>query len=262
MNFASMVLAVCHPQKLVWVKQVLDSFDSSETFKFDKKTIAIDEFNGWRFPNTLHENCRRAGWVVVKDNHKSRPKSMIHAMKFIRQDVVFYHEDDVLVNFPARADVEKIFSLKSPDGRECGICSLNIGGTEAWFSGHSGVGDLELVEKNTLEKFENYFCFLRSEEMRDPHFFEFPGMFVRTDILNKLLAHAMVNCTQMQIEKGLTKAWFDLGFDKKYFKCSVAKNNLPEIVRTAPKEIFKQCRLLTNLDPMQGNSGYFGSHHI
>lgn len=262
MKFAAMVLGVAHPQKLAWLTPTLESINNSQRFQFDKRVLAIDEFRRHRFPSALFKKYRGMGWSIVKDSHMSRPKSMKHALTLMDEDVVFYHEDDVLVNLPAREHIEQIFNHTLPDGRTCGMCSLTLGGTKAWFSGFEGVGDLANIEQNTLFKWDDYLAFQRIEETKDEHFFEFPGLFIKQDILDQCLRHAMLHCKGRQIEKALTVAWFDLGLDKKFFKCSIAKNNIVDIMQGDFKTVFKDCRLLHNLDPNQGNSMYFGNHHV
>lgn len=262
MKYSTLVLGVCHPQKLIWMPQTLKSIDSSIEFSFDRKLLAIDEFKGWVLPGSHRYTFEGSGWEVLIDNHMSRPKSMIHGLDVISEDVVFYHEDDVLVDLPARDHVDTLFSHRLEDDRECGMVSLTLGGTKAWFCGGQGPGDLARAGQNTLFDFGSCFAFLREEENRDKHFFEFPGLFVRADLLRQCLDYTMKHCRKMQIEQALTKAWFDLGFHEKYWKASIAKSNFHDVFNDDYKQVFNKCRLLTNLDPRQGSSPYFGSHTV
>lgn len=258
---SAMVLGVCHPQKLDWLPKTLESIDRSGSI-FYKKVLAIDEFKGMTFPNSLSGQISSSGWEVMVDNHMSRHKSMLHALDAMQDaEYVFYHEDDVLVDMPSLETI--VTSLEHVDnGRQCGMASLTLGGTKGWFSFSSGVGDLANIRNNIITETKEEISFKREELNRDIHFFEFPGLFVRTDLLRKCLDYAAQNCISMQIEQALTKAWFELKLDMSFFKCSIARSSLPDQIMLDDKQIFKNCRFLTNLDPKQGSSGYFGSHHI
>lgn len=262
MSIGAMLLGVCHPQKLEWMPLVISAIDGSRVFNFDKKVLAIDEFKGWTFPMEKKVEFEKSGWDVIIDRHMSRPKSMIHSLDLLDQDIVFYHEDDVIPELPDRSEIEDMFNLSHGD-RDCGMVSMTLGGTTGWFSGFPNtLGDLAYVKDNILIESSDRIYFKRMEEYKEKHFFEFPGLFIRRDLLEQCLSYSMTHCHNMQIEQALTKAWFDLGLDTRYFKVSVAKKNLIEQIEKNPREIFNNCRFLKNLDPNQGCSAFYGKHTV
>jgi hypothetical protein len=140
------------------------------------------------------------------------------------------------------------------------MVSLTLGGSTNHFPDEQ-YGDLKESEKNILYSSERWFAFKRLEIFKNDYFFEFPGLFIRTDLFKNTHESAK-KFSNMQIEKGLTKAYFDEKFQENYFKCSIAKNNFKDLLNSKePSRIFYESRLLQNLDPNQGNSQFGGGHN-
>lgn len=265
-SISCLILSTCHNSKLRWVQEVAKSIEQNDIF--DQKILAVDEFNGLFFPQRVKKIFQDKNWDIIVDNHMSRTKSMIHGIEKSNNDLLFYSEDDVLLDLPDKNFILEHFKTKIDD-RECGFLSMNLGGTNSQITNMGGnsnspykAGDLEFANENIIHKHDNYFSFLRLEKYKNPWFFEFPGLYINKDLLKELLFLANEKFKGYQIEVALSAAWFSGEFDKKYFKASIAKNSLFGIVKEDPMRIHDECRLLKNLDKTQGAFIYGGNPAI
>jgi len=257
LDVTMMLMGICPPQRLKWLGETKIALDNSG-FPFVKKILAIDEFGGYKFPNNLYQYFVNSGWDVLIESCASRVEVMTHALKLINSEYTFYHEDDVLPRYlPTIYDLKTVFEIKYGD-RECGMISLTLGGCQ--FDASSGnIGDLEFLEENAIVCDSKYKIFLRLEKYKNDWFFEFPGLFIRTDLFRSCHDYACRFLSGMGIEQALTKAYFDMGYNYKYFKCSVALPDALKILKRDPSLVNSHCRLLHNLDVNQGSG--IGSRH-
>lgn len=261
MKITALILGICPPIRLEWLKNNVDYLDA-QNFPFEKKIIAIDEFHGYQMPKNLKEYFESNGWEVLVDTHMSRSKTMDHAFSIINTEYVFYNEDDVLSKMPKLEDLEKVFNTKI-DNKECGMISMTLGGTQFDPSIDDGefkfIGDLKYMNDNTILQNEEYRIFKRDFKFANAWFFEFPGLIIRTDLFKR--CHEGAKRRGGQVEQALTTSFMEDGFKEKYYKCSVAKLNALEYLKINPMSVNTECRLLTNLDVNQGNSPLGGNHN-
>lgn len=257
LNITAFIMTVCAPQRIEWLKESLDNLDS-QNFPFVKKIVAADEFNGHKFPLDLKSELESRGWIVLIDNHKSRVKSADHVFSLIDSDYIFYNEEDVQAIMPKMEDLTTLFETKI-DGRECGMCSLTLGGSLSHFP-ENQYGDLDKVKDNIILSTENYLIFRRLEEFKNSWFFEFPALIIKTSLFKECHRVAKKYFPNSQIEMGLTNAYFKALFNEKYYKCSVAKHDILNIVCDNPLKVFHDSRLIKCLDPQQGSSPHGGGH--
>lgn len=253
-----LLMGICHPGKLAYLNQSLDSVDPIQTL-FNKKILAVDQFNGHVFPQPFKKKFSAKDWTILIDSHRSRPKSVLHALNTAESDWVFYTEDDILLEIPVDFDLSKFD--KNIDGKELGMLSLNFGGTELDLT-KNDVGDIAFAEQNMIYSDDKLICFKRIEETNDGHFFEFPGVFVRKSIFKECLLHAMEFHKRAQIERALTFSWFDLEMGKKYYKASVLKKEVLDYRENNAIEILHNGRFFKTIDPLQGHFAYGGDTHI
>lgn len=259
-----LILATCHPSKMRWVQQVEKSIANNDIF--DEKILAVDEFNNLIFPSRIKNYFENNGWKVLVDRHKSRTKSMLHGIDEMSSEYIFYSEDDVLIDIPDKQLIINTLNHKI-DNRECGMLSLNLGGTKSTISNMGGSlsnigsknGDLDFAKENILFQNDKSFSFKRLESMSNPWFYEFPGLFMPKELMKETIEKSKEQFKGMQIEMALTQAWFHYGFDKKYFKASISKNNLSDVLLSNPLEVSNLCRHLENLDKTQGAFVYGGN---
>ena len=251
-------MGICHPSKLTYLNQSLDSVDPIQSV-FNKKILAIDEFNGNVFPQPFKKKFSAKDWDIIIDSHMSRSKSMLNAVRAAESEWVFYTEDDIVLELPQDFDLDKF--IKIVDGREPGMFSLTFGGTKHDLS-KNDVGDLAFAEQNEIYSDDKLFCFRRLEETKDDFFFEFPGLFIRKDLLEKCLVHCMEHNKNCQIEFGLSLSWFQLHLYKNYYKASILKREFLDYRNTNAMNILHHGRFFKTIDPLQGQFAYGGNTNV
>lgn len=256
-DITAFIMGTCHPQRLAWLEESVDHLDS-QAFPFIKKILAIDQFNGWTFPERLIEKYTNSGWTLQIDSHRSRKLSTTKVLDQIDSEYVFYNEEDVKANLPKIEDLEIVFNTELGK-RKCGMISMTLGGTR-FDAASNFIGDLAFMNDNTILANQDYLFFDRLEAYRSPYFFEFPGLFIRTTLFKECHKIAC-NYSGEQVEAALTRAWFSLGYNFKYYKTSVAKSGALDVLLTEPSKVNSHCRLLDNLDPNQGSSPFGGVHN-
>ena len=260
MDITAFIMGIAHPQRLLWLKQNIENLDSQH-FPFVKKIVAIDQFNNHFVPVEFVDFLKNNGWEVQLHSYRSRKLSTDDVLNSIESEFLFYNEDDVLSTLPNIGDLEKVFNTVIND-RKCGMISMTLGGTifnpNVIDNGHGLIGDLKYINDNMILECDNYDFFRRMEEYRNDVFFEFPGMFIRTEIFKK--SHEYAKECHGWVETALTNGYFYNKFDEKYYKSSVCKKNSLNILIDDCTKVNSHCRLLTNLDPHQGSSPFGGNH--
>lgn len=253
-----LVMGICHPTKLTYLNQSLDSVDPIQNI-FNKKILAIDQFNGNVFPKPFKNKFEPKNWHIIIDNHMSRSKSLLNAIRASESEWVFYTEDDIVLELPANFDLNNF--IKIVDGREPGMFSLTFGGTKHDLS-KNDVGDMAFAEENEIYSDDQLFCFRRLEETKDDFFFEFPGLFIRRDLFEKCLTHCMENNNKCQIEFGLSLSWFELHLYKNYYKASILKRDFLNYRNSNAMDILHKGRFFKIIDPLQGQFAYGGNTNV
>lgn len=256
MEITAFLMGTAHPHRLSWLKENIDYLDS-QNFPFAKKLLSIDQFNGHYIQESDVKLFESKGWIVLVDSYGSRVASLSRALDNINTEFIFYNEDDVLSTMPKIDDLEKVFNTVV-NGRMCGMISMTLGGIK-FDASSKFIGDLKHINENVILSADEYDIFLRMEEYRNDVFFEFPGLFIRTEIFKRSHQEALV--IRGWIETALTSGYFSNGFDKIYYKASVCKKNALDILNEDASLVNSHCRLLTNLDPRQGNGGLGGGHY-
>lgn len=247
-DITAFIMGICIPHRLEWLRHSIEFLDKQK-FPFKNKLLAIDEFGGYCLPKDLEEFFVKCGWTVLKGSYKSRSKMTDLVLKQVDTSIIFYNEDDVLATMPSYNDILTIFNTEI-NNRKCGMLSLALGGTNMNLP-KGELGDLKFISENSILKNEEYIIFKRLESLRSDWFFEFPGLFIDSDLFKS--CHNQAYQYKTGIEQSLTLAYFNLEYDKKMYKASVCKKDTESILNTSPLKMNDCCRLLVNLDVNQGN---------
>jgi hypothetical protein len=251
-------MGTCQPERLEWLKYSV-SFLDAQSFPFSKKHLIIDQFSGLTFPADMRADFESSGWNIIpysvgggRDGF-GRAICMIDALKKIDSDFIFYNEDDILARMPRIDDVLSI--LDRLDGeRRCGMLSMNIGGSDHDFP-NKKFGDLLEIQNNALLTSKDYVAFKRLEHCASRWFVEFPGLFARRDMLLSILEPTFGNGG---LEIHMTEKYFRSGFDKKFFKVSICKPNVFEVVDFYKSQFnpekFESAKMIRLLDRNQGDA--------
>jgi len=254
----ALVMGICHPTKLNYLNQSLDSYDQFDNV-FDKKMLAIDQFNGHVFPEAFKTKFSNKNWQIIIDNHKSRSKSILNGLNSTSNEWVFYNEDDIVMDLPKNFDFSNF--LVNNDGRKPGMFSLTFGGTKHDL-GKNDTGDMAYAETNVIFEDDELICFRRIESMKDDFFFEFPGLFIRTDLFISALTHSMKNNQNQQIEFALSRSWFELQLDKEFYKASILRKSFLSYRNNDAMDILHKGRFFNIIDPLQGHFAYGGNTNV
>lgn len=249
------ITGIAHPHRMEWLRATIDYMDS-QNFPFKKKIISIDQFNGNKVKDEDVEYFAQSGWTVLIDSHHSRKSSFDRAFKEIDTNFLFYNEDDVQATLPKIEDLN-IALFKEVDDKLPSMISMTLGGTK-FDPETKDIGDLKFMEENVILESDDYIIFRRLEDYANSYFFEFPGLWIRTQIFKD--CHEAAKTIGGQIETGLTQAYWNNKYKEKFYKASIAKKGSLQILLEDPRKVNSHCRLLTNLDPLQGNNPAGGNH--
>jgi len=238
------------PQRLAWLAESLKYLDNQD-FPFHEKIISIDKIGNNQLDSKIEGELQLRGWKIIKHTFADRGKCMRDALAQISSDFIFYNEDDILVKMPKYNDVHEAFDIRDLNGRTCGLLSFSLGGTKH-DDGKKNFGDLADIKENILLEKEDYLVFKRLEEKKDDYFFEFPALFARKDIFVSCANFAPLN----SMEYDLTKAYFNQNFDSKYYKATICKHSIFDVLETYKhtyyRELKETAKLTRLLDENQG----------
>jgi len=246
----ALVMGICPAQRLEWLKECINHLEK-QPFDFERKIVALDEFKGNFATEDIKTFLKEKNWEVKIFQYHSRSRTMQEVFKEIKEDCIFYIEDDVLLDLPPKEEVMGLFDIMDGD-RMCGYVSPQVGGG-MYCSGNKIWGDVEFIEQNTLYKSENLLAFKRLEEYKTNFFITFPCALIKTSIFNNCLNTAIDMFKGRQIEEALTAAYFFNQTDKDYYKVSICR---PDTVQKLKENMKNEriCGFYQTLDPAQGNN--------
>ncbi len=256
MDYESSITAIVLTtgKRYTYIDECISSLNSNDWF--DEKILSIDEFDGYFFPQELIDKYESQGWIISRDDHKSRLKSLIKATNLVTSKYIFYQEDDITVNLPDKKNIIKLLEMKAFN-RRCGYVALNLGGAAIELKDRI-FGDLLNCNNNRIYSDDQHMAFIREEEHRNDYFFEFPSLFISQKLfikcLNTINYHLNESPKPFQIERALTSFWFASKLNQYFFKCCYCKNNLLEVLNEEPTKMMERCALIKTLDPNQGSN--------
>ena len=243
-------MGICPPQRLEWLKQCVEHLEK-QPFKFDRKIVALDEFNGHTTSEEIKKFLKEKNWELKIFQYHSRSKTMQEVLNDINEDCVFYIEDDVLLDLPPKNEIMELFDIMVDD-RMCGYVSPVIGGGQ-YCSTQKIWGDVKFLEENCVYNTSNFLAFRRLEEYKTNYFITFPCALFKTRILKECTDTAIKMFRGMQIEEALTSAYFFNQIDKDYYKVSICRPDTKKKLEENMKNE-RPCGFCHLLDPNQGNN--------
>jgi hypothetical protein len=259
-NIDAFIMGTCQQDRLVWLDKSVGFLDSQH-FPFTNKYLILDQFDGHVLNQDLEERFKLAGWTVLKysigggRDGTGRAQCMIRALEQVASDVIFYNEDDILVRMPDFNDIQKLLTT-TINTRECGMISLNIGGSDHDFP-NKKFGDLDNIKDRVVLNNSKYLSFIRDEARASRWFVEFPGLFIQKSLLSNILKPSFGNGG---IEIHLTEEYFRQQMHERYFKCSVCKTNIYSVIdfyrNNFNLEMFETAKLIRLLDSNQGDVNF------
>lgn len=226
MSIGCLMIATNLPDRLLQTMRAILSVDRANSIHpiLDKKILSIDLQPGIQgCEDDLRRNAELRGWEVVVapcTGYRAMINNISRGLKLLTNvDILFYCEDHIIVDrLPSRRDIdvlvgggrfgwinfnthiyeENLLNLPTyvaPPGRDSKMEYIND--LDNWIS--SPDGDDYLVKKPSI---------------RDEYFLNFPAALAPRMIFEALLQYGMQHYSNIGIEIGFTRAWFDLGWSQ------------------------------------------------
>jgi hypothetical protein len=218
------------PERLDMTLKAMHSIDRNSQSYFKEKVLSIDELgldNEYTL-GLLRQAVTSMGWIAVSgpcSGQRGMVNNMLRGLPLITSDLLFYCEDHVIYEkIPSEDVINSIFNRKAQ---------------VRWINLNTHIVEDNLIDKMVNPNVEeilrkeqeclkyirtdsNYLsygsdCFLlKSEELADDYFLNFPAIITTTKIFSILLTAGCQNYHDVGIEIGFTKAWFDCRFPAKF----------------------------------------------
>jgi hypothetical protein len=231
MSTALLLLATDTPNRLDLLDNALMSIEHQK-YPFQEKVLSVDLMDK-DAPNSsvqvILDKYEERNWKVVFgrcSGHRGMLNNILRGLSRISGDYLLYSEDDIVVN-RIPYDISCIFR-ESKIGYICyntHIHDLGIPvGSEPKLAFINNQNNYRVIGNGDL-------FLIKGLVLKDNYYLNLPVMISKTEIFKKLLEYASSHCQSLGMEPALTKAWFDLGFDKTH---DVAVYVKPTTMRDIP----------------------------
>ena len=175
MKYSCFIIGTTIEHRVDNLIETMGSIDK-ENFDFESKILSIDDFGGG-LPDKLKKYTDNNDWLVVIGPANGMVNNQVRALENINTEWVLYCEDDVLVEkLPTKEQLNELHNKVN----NIGLVSLTGGGYH--------IRQPEIVLDN-IKNPDNHIIVGENETFwyRDPNlnngwFFEFPSLFIKTDI--------------------------------------------------------------------------------
>lgn len=216
------VIGTTIPSRVSNLENVLKNIDSNITEVFGPKILSIDDF-GEGIDASIVEYGTSNNWVIIIAKRRGMVKSQRDALSLVTTPWVLYSEDDAIVEkLPNYADMVQIEEAEN-SGKKVGVLSFMAGGYNIEAFREQIAWEIR-KESSFIKINDEDVLWKRNSEFKNNWFIEFPISMFRTDILKQCSDYISSRNNTFQIEHGFTVAWFDMGFDREYFKVTYMKN--------------------------------------
>jgi hypothetical protein len=221
-----------------------NSIDAYHSHLFDQKVMTVDCFEKGEFldspdiaPDCWFDRFRVRGWEVVAGKccgQAGMANNVRRGLKKVKNPYLFYMEDDIFID-SVPDNIDGIF--RHPDlsiGYICYNTHVYDIGAE---TDESKLVGLAPEKFRFINNEDNYYDFdgthllIKGPIIRDQYYLNCPVTITHTELMGELVRYAMKNCTGLGWEPGLTKSWFDHGYDKNW---EVAIYVQPDTVDSLP----------------------------
>jgi hypothetical protein len=202
-----------------------------ENFGFESKILSIDDF-GEGISEEVKKYTDSNNWTVLMGEPSGMVNNQLRALSIIDDEWVLYCEDDVLVEkLPTKEQLEELHSKVD----DIGLVSLTGGGymTEMAIPGHPRyspklaeeiLDNIKNPDNHVIVDGDDATFWYRNPKFNNGWFFEFPSLFIKTDIFNTCINTSLTRFKGRQIEQSYTMSYFSLGYHEKYKRYTWAKN--------------------------------------
>lgn len=205
---------------------------------FTEKIMSVDVFSGGGCVDLKWFERFNDNWNVVYKNSDIR-RSMIlnqqNALKKATNDVIFYTEDDIVINnIPQLDTINKLFNGNLVNGKPVGFISYNNHVWSDFNQNPKHIIDFITNPDNYISINGDLFL-IKNMTIKDRYYLNFPVSIFNKGIVLSLHEYAMNHCNGLTVETGLTKAWFNLKYDEQYEVLIYVKNEILDDIRAGKK---------------------------
>lgn len=221
MDISCLMITTNRFGRIPWTLRALDSIESNAKCTFKEKILSVDMLHGESMNISAFCKYEALGWkIIVGDctGYRGMINNQLRGLEHITSEMLFYCEDHIVIERVPSIDMLHIIF----DGKD------NI----KWLNYNTHIIEENLINKRVssdreqvlikehkclkyISTRENYViygedCFLlKSLELADEYYLNFPATITTTKIFKLLLATGCKHYQDIGIEVGFTKAWFD-----------------------------------------------------
>lgn len=256
MKYSCLIIGTTLSHRVDKLIETMISIDK-ENFDFESKFLSIDDF-GENLSDKIKTYSNNNNWSIIVGEKKGMVNNQIRGLNNIKTEWVLYCEDDVLVEkLPSNEQLKKLHDKIN----DVGIVSLTGGG---YRPDKEVLDNIVNPDNHVIVGNDETFWF-RDPKHNNGWFFEFPILFVKTDIFNNCINESLNNFKGIQIEQSYTKSYFNLGYHEKYKRYSWVKNlnNHLDFNKSVPNLLTDICSDLIYIKHNRNNylpsigSGYY-----
>lgn len=195
---------------------------------FEEKILSVDMFNGgvdfnWFLKYSQYD------WKIINKN-VTKYRSMIlnqkNAILNAKSDIVFYSEDDIIINkLPSIDTINILFRENIINNKRVGFICYN---NHVWINfNENPTHIIEYINnpKNYV-KINNDTFLIKNNVVKDRYYLNFPVSIFNKELFVELHEYCFTNCKGEGVEGGMTKAWFDKNSGNNYEVLIYLKNEI------------------------------------
>jgi len=206
---------------------------------FHEKILSIDVFNNIEEIADLNVfNKYYNDWNIYTKNKEPYGSMILNQQNVLNKsnnEIIFYSEDDIIINkIPQLDTIDKLFNYKLINGKFVGFISFN---NHVWINFNENPKHIIDYINNPSNYIlvNNDLFLIKNNVIKDKYYLNFPVSIFNKNIILFLHKYAMNNCKGLTIEAGLTKAWFDLGYNNDYEVLIYVKNKILDDINAGKK---------------------------
>lgn len=145
--------------------------------------------------------------VLISDGHPKLKMigNILKAFPYIKNDFLFYCEDDVIIDKQPSADFYNYASKQKDFGGllyNTHLCEHSL-----------DIAEKRLSDYNNYLSIKNELLFLKSPSLKDNYYICYPACIIKTDLYKNMIIEAAKK-NGKGIEPASSAAWFELGYEK------------------------------------------------
>lgn len=194
-----------------------------DKFNFTNKIIGIDVIDNYTLDNKTENLLSNLNFIIDIHDGQGMVRNLGSVIDSLKSEWILYCEDDVILDdFP---NIDKLLEYSKLNfSGEIGIIDFLPANGVMW-NQNTGISFKHNFMNSDYHKImDEYHLFERDIESYDMYYINFPIILIRKDIFVSCYYYALDNCKNSQIERGMSFAYYAMGYQKIYKKIHIWKN--------------------------------------